>query len=37
MDNGHELTARLVTISPDMREYSCLEMDVFMIGGSQQA
>ncbi len=37
MDNGHELTASLISISPDMGEYSCLKMDVRMVGGSQQA
>lgn len=37
MDNGHELSASLVSISSDMGEYSCLEMDVRMAGGSQQA
>jgi hypothetical protein len=31
MDNGHELTASLVSVSPDMGDYSCLQMDILMV------
>ena len=36
MDNGHKLTASLSSVSPDMGEYSCLEMGVFVVSGGWQ-
>ena len=36
MDNGHKLTASLSSVSPDMGEYSCLEMEIFVVGESKQ-
>ena len=36
MDNGHKLTASLSSVSTDMGEYSCLEMEIFVVGESKQ-
>ncbi len=36
MDNGHKLTASLLSVSSDMGEFSCLKMGVFVNGGGWQ-
>lgn len=36
MDNGHKLSASLISVSSDMGEYSCLQMGVCMSGASDQ-
>lgn len=36
MDNGHKLKSSLTSVSTDMGEYSCLEMEIFVVGESKQ-
>jgi len=36
MDNGHKLTASLTSVSPDMVDYSCLKMEIFVVDGGWQ-